>query len=130
MSEAVKEELETLTQVVKAVEDLINAINPVVNVFNHPEGLEESIIEQIIKCTDYKYLTTEDVEKLGLDATWLFYWESYLDGCDGGVALLYSPSTNTYYYIYGTWRFHQERCLKLEVVKYTLEELKQKFGYC
>jgi hypothetical protein len=126
----VEEELETLTQIVKAVEDFVNAVNPLINVFDHPNGFEETIIKETVRCSDFKYLESEDVEKLGLDPHWVFYWDGYSEGCDGGVALLYSPSTNMYYYIAGTWRFYQAKGLKLEVRKYTLEELKQKFGDC
>ncbi|MCR6692509.1 MAG: hypothetical protein MRT15_08965 [archaeon YNP-LCB-003-016] len=126
-----EEEFETLRGVVKLVEEFCNKCAELVVTDNYrgrEELFEEAVLNVVLKCTDLKNLSVEEIRKeLGDIVEKLFSWETWEGGSEGGVALIYSPATNQYYYVKGTF-YDETWYTKLEVEKYTREELLEKFG--
>ena len=94
------------------VEKMVQEIQEVFN-SKKPESAydEYEFIKALMNSIGILEVTAELIsEKFGIDIVdadmdflyWVYYWETFVDGAEGGLFLGYSPKTGLYYYITGT----------------------------
>ena len=99
-------EIEKVKKIVEEIQEIFNSPKKPESAYDEHEFIKAlmnsiGILEVTAKMLSEKFnISFEDADMDFL--YWVYYWETFADGAEGGLFLGFSPKTGLYYYITGT----------------------------